>query len=112
MPDVQTKVYLVESVAVLTRDHMPTLIVRGRPDGDPHAGPQDVHIFDQDHHFSDGTVIPGVPLSVDGHPVDRAVLLRWAPENRGVRLEVDADPARYGMVVAARFTAGGASSGS
>jgi hypothetical protein len=112
MGDIETKAYKVESVAVLTRDHMPTLIVRGQPVGNPHAGLQDVHIFDQDHHFSDGTVIPGVPLSVDGHPVDRAVLLRWAPENRDVRLEVDTDPARYGMAVAARFTAGGASSGS
>jgi hypothetical protein len=103
---IQTKAYLVESIAVLTRDYAPTLIVRGRPNGNPYADYANVLIFDRDEHAPEGTVTPGVPISVEGHPVDRAILLRWAAESRDVRLEVDEDPEQYGRVVAARFTAG------
>jgi hypothetical protein len=100
MPGIETKVYKVESVAVLTGDYARVLIVRAHDPGGM-TPVRDVILGD------DGVST----ISIEGHPVDRAVLLRWAPENRDVRMEIDADPEQYGMVVAARFTAGGASSG-
>jgi hypothetical protein len=101
MPDIRTVAYEVESIAVFAGDSAGELSVRGRVDGNPRATRDDVMILDRGDE--DG---PGCPLTIDGRPVDRWELLRWAVATRAVRMEVDRDPEQYGRIVAARFTAG------